>query len=114
MDTVKAFILGRVNKDKESMVFDWEKAATLIRDRKPQVASAGLAGDWEWTSGVIFADGVIPERELTYLSSTWAVPQLDLDGEIIECYRMHSETPGWNAETYWPPEALAIINQESE
>ncbi len=113
MDTLKAFAMGELSRGKPLMVFDWEKAARLIVERKAQTASAGLQGDWEWTGGLILEDGrPVPKGETyTYLASTWAVPELGIDGEVIRCYRMEDEDgfPGWDAHTYWPFQALAIL-----
>lgn len=111
MDTFSAFARGLASQDSPSRVFDWEKAARLIAERKPSEASAGLQNDWEWTGGTIWRDGKpVPSSETyTYLASTWATPELDMDGEVVACYRMQSETPGWDSGTYWPPEALAIV-----
>lgn len=111
MDSIRAFAMGAAAAGNELKVFDWEKAARLIAERKPIEASAGLAGDWEWTGGDIWAGGapVPPNRTYTFLASTWATPELDLDGDVIDCFRMQSETPGWDSGTYWPPEALAIV-----
>jgi hypothetical protein len=111
MDTMQAFIMGELNRDKERMVFDWEKAARIIKERNAQEASAGLQSDWEWTGGKILSKGVpVPEEDTyTYLASTWAIPELEIDGEIVECYRMQSEVPDWGSETYWPLEALNIL-----
>ncbi len=113
MDILSAYAMGRANKDKELMVFDWEKAARIIRESKTESASAGLSQDWEWTGGEIFKDGKpIPQDQThVYLASTWAKPELIVDEEVIECYKMQKETPGWNAETYWPEEALKIFNE---
>lgn len=111
MDTFSAFAMGAANRGKPPMVFDWVKAATLIKERAPSRARAGLSGDWDWTGGVIFADGAPVPREETYtfLSSTWATPELDLDGEVIDCFIMAKDSPGWGSDTYWPDEALAIL-----
>ena len=49
-------------------------------------------------------------NDYTYLSSTWAVPELDMDGEIVDCYRMEHEVPGWNSNTKWPQSALDILS----
>ena len=113
MDTLSAFIRGEANRGKPRMVFDWEKAARLIKLNCPMVASAGLNSDWEWTGGEIYRDGkpVPKEETYMYLASTWATPELDLDGEIIDCYKMENETPGWDSHTYWPPEALRILEE---
>lgn len=95
------------------MVFDWNKAARLIRERKPECASAGLRDDWEWTGGIIYKDGEPVMDDYTYLSSTWAVPELNMDGDIVECFRMEYEAPGWNSDTKWPQSALNILNAEN-
>ena len=109
MDTLSAFAMGEVNRGKERMVFDWDKAATLIKERGAKNASAGLSGDWGYTGGEIIEDGKIPEDSYTYLASTWATPELKIDGEIIDCYKMESETDGWGSETFWPKSAKAIL-----
>ena len=108
MDTLTASIFGFMNRGKELMVFDWDKAACLIKERKPKVASAGLEGDWEYTGDIIYVDGE-PFMGSPYLASTWATPELDMDDEVIPCYRMESETPGWTESTVWPESALAIL-----
>jgi hypothetical protein len=113
MDTMIAFAMGEANRGKELKVFDWEKAARLIRERSPKSVWAGLAGDWGWTGGQIYSDGkpVPKEDTYTYLSSTWATPEIDIDGEVMDCFKMQSETPGWDSGTYWPKEALNILNE---
>lgn len=47
MDTMRAFAMGEANRGNEMMVFDWEKAARLIAERKPGIAGAGLEFDWD-------------------------------------------------------------------
>ena len=112
MDSLSAFAMGQSNQHKEQKVFDWDKAATLIKGSKARTASAGLSGDWEWTGGEILKDGKPIPREDTYvfLSSCWATPELELNGDIIECYKMQSEVPDWDAHTYWPQSALDVLN----
>ncbi len=112
MNTIAAFAMGIANRGKERMVFDWEKAAQLIRELKPEYAAAGLMDDWEYTGGIIYEEGQPVLNAKTYLASTWAIPLLDLDGDIRECYRMESETPGWNEHTKWPKSAIAILNEK--
>jgi len=111
MDTVKAFVLGELNRGKEGKTFDWDKAARLIKERNPQKVSAGLQSDWEWTGGDIYKNGkpVPQEDTYVYLASTWAIPEINIDGNIEDCYKMESETPNWDAETYWPESALEIL-----
>ena len=111
MDTMSAFVMGQANQGKEMMVFDWVKAAHLIKKRKPTIASAGLRNDWEYTGGEIWKDGKpVPKKETyIYLASTWAVPELDLDGEVVECYVMQGKRKKWHAKTYWPKETKKIL-----
>ena len=112
MRTEQALIMGWANREKPMMVFDWRKAAKIIKEQDAQEAGAGLRGDWESTGGTIWEDGhIVPsDQTYTYLSSTWAVPELEVDGVVVECYVMEDETD-WDADTYWPPEALEILNK---
>jgi hypothetical protein len=112
METLMAFEIGQKNRDKELMVFDWFKAAELIKKNKNKTASAGLSGDWEYTGGKIYENGKpVPEEDTyVYLASTWAVPQLKIKNKFIDCFLMESKTPNWNEKTYWPEEALKILN----
>jgi hypothetical protein len=110
MDTLSAYANALANKGAPFMVFDWDKAAALIRDRKPQEASAGLASDWENTGGMIWRDGKPVIDQYTYLASNWATPELDMDGEVTECFRLKQETPGWDAHTKWPESALRVLS----
>ena len=109
MDSASAFAMGDLNRGKPLMVFDWDKAARLIKEKKPNVASAGLRSDWEWTGGTIYEDGHIVATCYTYLASTWATPEIDLDGEVLPCYIMQDQTE-WGSDTKWPEPAKAILN----
>lgn len=82
MNSMVAFLNAQANIHKEQMVFDWHKAAKLIKQMKPNIASAGLAGDWEYTGGEIYKNGrPVPKNETyTYLSSNWATPEINIDG----------------------------------
>lgn len=109
MNSTEAIMLGILNRGREMRVFDWDKAARLIREHKPSCATAGLSTDMEWTSGIIYEDGEAISNSYTYLSSTWAKPVLLLDdGEEIDCYVMESETE-WDAHTKWPQSAINIL-----
>ena len=116
MDSWTAFGMGEANRGKELMVFDWEKAARIIKDSGAQSAYAGLRGDWEYTGGGIFRDGkpIPKDKTYVYLASTWATPELEIEGQVIACFRMESKTPGWNEDTYWPEEALKILEGGNE
>ena len=111
MNTLDAFLRGQAALGNKLKVFDWVAAARRIRAVQPVKAGAGLQDDWEYTGGLIWNRGtIVPADEAyTYLASTWAIPELDLDGVVEECWRWEDEVPGWGADTYWPPEALAIL-----
>ena len=109
MDTLQAFAMGMASRDNELMVFDWDKAAAMIKEFKPEYVIAGLQHDLEWTAGCIYSDGKIVDDDYTFLASTWATPLLIMDGVECPCYRMESETPGWNANTVWPESAREIL-----
>jgi len=111
MESGEAFAMGRANRGKPLMVFDWDKAARLIVKKGADEAEAGLTSDWEWTGGLIFRKGLPDKESYTYLASTWATPQLLIDGEYIDCFKMQSETPNWGAETKWPDSALEILKK---
>ena len=109
MNTLKALVMGQINRGNELMVFDWDRAARRIIEVHPKSAWAGLSGDWGWTGGEIYCDGKPIKSEYTFLASTWATPELEMDGNIEPCYRMESEAPGWGSDTMWPESALKIL-----
>lgn len=115
MDTYSAMIQGMISQGQPTRVFDWIKAATLIKEHQPIDASAGLQGDWEWTGGLIWENGapVPAEDTYTYLASTWAIPEIEIDFYMIDCWIWQTDSPGWDSGTYWPPEALAIVKGET-
>lgn len=97
-------------------VFDWDKAAQLIRDCKPKSADAGLAGDWSATSGTIYRHGAPltgDSADFMHLASIWATPVLLLDGREIECWCYEDDAPpGWDCDTIWPESALTILRSK--
>lgn len=111
MNSMAAMAMGIANRDKEMMVFDWDKAARLILQHQPKEAEAGLRGDWAWTGGTIYENGQLDKDSYTYLSSTWAMPILRLDNVDYECYIMESQTE-WGHDTKWPQSALNIMGAE--
>lgn len=113
MDSLRAAALGMAARGSPFKVFDWDEAARRIVDSGAQEAGAGLSGDWEWTGGDILHKGVpLPVgRTYTYLSSTWATPELTLDnGAPQDCWIWKNDSPGWDSDTYWPESALKILN----
>jgi hypothetical protein len=113
LSTAECFAMSEAYANKEPKVFDWITAAKIIALRKPKIAQAGLAGDWSNTAGTIYTADGIPRQDdsYTFLSSVWATPQLDLDGQRITCWLYKSDSPGgaWDSETYWPDEAKTIL-----
>lgn len=103
MDNMTALAMGEANRDKELMIFDWDKAKELMKGA--DYAEAGLRDDWEYTGGYILKNGQPVPREDTYvyLASTWAVPEISVDGgPKIPCWKYKKDTPGWDINTYWP------------
>lgn len=118
MDTMTAYMMGQMNRGREQKVFDWNKAASLIKELKIKNAVAGLQCDMEWTSGLILEDGEPVDDCYTYLASTWATPVLvpldkGCDHTEIPCYIMGNETE-WNAKTKWPISALRILKGDKK
>lgn len=120
MDHMTAYMRGRASRDAPLRVFDWEKAARLIVQHKPRIVSAGLSGDWGCTGDAIYdADKGGPLADAgTYLSSTWAIPEIQLsccceDEDDGDCWRyqedLAAEGKDWGPATVWPQEALVIL-----
>lgn len=102
MDTMSAMMRGLASRDNELRVFDWEKAAMLIKKHNAKDVDAGLEEDWFWTAAPILENGEMLEDCGAYLASTWATPVIKIDGEKISCYKMKSKTPNWDADTRYP------------
>ncbi len=112
MDTLSAMLRAQVAQASNSKmkVFDWNKAAFLIKIEKAKIAEAGLAGDWEWTGGTIFNNRpLLADESYTYLASLWATPQIIIDGVEYDCWCFQSEHPEWGSDTRWPQSALDIL-----
>lgn len=106
--------MGAMNSEKELMVFDWDKAVELIKENNYKNCGAGLDGDFEWTAGDILVNGKPHTEDYTYLSSTWAKPQLivyDEDGDFftIDCFLMKSKT-SYDAYTKFPEHLIKKFN----
>lgn len=107
----------------EHWVFDWDKAARIIRDRKPLSADAGLERDWLNVAVEIYRSGKIIEYDektmfMGYRASMWDVPLLrlyfsDKHTENYVCYVTESQTE-WDADTWWPQSARDIMEGKNE
>jgi hypothetical protein len=100
---------AEANRGNEPKVFDWDKAARLIVEEGVSDVDAGLLGDWFPTAGRIFENGAPVKESWAYLCSTWATPAIEINDSRIPCWKMQSETPGWDAKTLWPQSALDIL-----
>lgn len=108
---MSAFAMGLANRGNEMKVFDWIKAANLIKENPSAEIKAGLQSDWDMTSGTIWENGKMKNEDETYayLASTWATPEIEINGVCQDCFVMESERPEWNAKTYFPTEAKEIL-----
>jgi hypothetical protein len=106
------FVKAITNRGKIMRVFDWDKAALLMKEKNAVNAEAGLAGDWPYTSGKILVDGK-PTKGYAYLASTWAVPTLIVDDEEVACWIYETETD-WDSGTSWPQSALDIYEGKND
>ena len=108
METYEAYIRNITSTNKYLKVFDWKKAAEIIKEETPKgPVYAGLQDDMEWTGGIIWEGKPILDK-YTYLSSTWAIPILVIGEQEIPCW-ISSENTSWDAQTKWPEEALNIL-----
>ena len=59
----------------------------------------------------------MPEDDTyVYLASIWATPELDLDGDVVDCFienTPEANPEAWDAKTYWPESALAILKEKA-
>ena len=111
MDTIMAFKMGRMFCGNKRKVFDWNKAAFIMKREKAVDARAGLLEDWEWTGGYILIDGKPTVDDYTYLASTWATPVLIIDlKKPIECWCWEDEHK-WNEYTKWPRSSLEFFKK---
>ncbi len=112
IDTDTAITLCQLNRGEDPKVFDWNKAAALIKEHNATTAVAGLAEDWFWTAGLILEDGLPVVKGCPYLASIWATPVILLDEDEfgIECWCWKSESD-WNESTLWPQEAIEQLSK---
>lgn len=93
-------------------VFDWEKAAKIILERKAEKAVAGIDTDWLGTRDAIYKDGKPVENRDSgaYLQSHWGFPTLSVNGDMIQCYR-EVKVESDELFDWWPDRALEVLNQ---
>lgn len=112
--------IAETRRTSRERVFDWDKAARILSEKKPYQAWAGLGGDFCNTGDVIYQEGNVVTDSDTYLSSYWATPTLLLmgeddfafeEGESIPCWKYKDESE-WDASTTWPKSSIDILTKE--
>lgn len=106
-NTVKSlFEKGKLSTEYVDMTFDWEKAARLIREKKPHIAYAMLEGSRDRSKHKIYQDG-FPVYEDDTVHSARLRPMIVIDGHLpVPCFKMEYETNGMDV---WPRKALDIL-----
>ena len=113
MRTDIALKLGELYRNKPSRVFDWHKAARIIKTLGLEEAWAGLGEDWFYTGGKILEDGKPIYDDYTYLASTWATPILRVSDDIAyECWCWEDECD-WDCHTKWPASAVLLMGDSN-
>lgn len=110
-------------------VFDWCKAATILKERDPHAAHAFLNKQRDTTRGRIWLNHQPCTEDDTLLASRWDTPMLEIDCVATECYvdpmqiekefqkeRLPDGTvtilprkAEWGMHTLWPDSALRIL-----
>ena len=94
------------------MVFDWERAADLLRKRRPRAAYVSMVGKRERSTPVlIYKDGEIVHDSLYGWGyyDAFDTPTLLIDGDEIECFRLENTITTWALGDYWPESARRIL-----
>ena len=98
------------SKNGKFKVFDWNMAARLIKELNPLYAFAGLLEDFNYTGGLIYANGQTIYDNKCWLSSNWATPILLTDRTLHNCY-IEQEENILDPKLLWPTEALEILKE---
>lgn len=111
VDPFDIFVNGFRHEKNERRVFDWNKAARVLRDRDETTCKACIIEDYNETVGFILVDGrPAIDHPLPYLSSCWGTPCLVFEnGDSMPCWIPQSESPDWTGYTYWPESARNIL-----
>lgn len=111
--------------DPPGRVFDWHRAARILRDRiiverDHTMARAGLRRDWYTTCAYVIKNSQPGEEpDYSFCLASYGTeadtPMLRLGRRWIQCWI--SDTPGdnpaqWHAHTWWPESARAIFEGE--
>ena len=80
---------------------DWKKVQQIVDEHPDAEIYAGLAEDWNNTSGVIYSKGIYFDGGCFYGCSVWATPIVDVDGEEIECWTYEETTEKQHMPEWW-------------
>lgn len=122
LNFAEGFTSSRGKNRNQQKVFDWDKAAELIKKYYKEdsniVVEAGLDGDWDYTGGIIFEESKPTTEHYTYLSSNWAIPILWI--KFSNSNKEDEEIPCWitgntrfNSESKWDEQSLKILQDEN-
>ena len=81
MDSMTAFFMGQAAQGNESMVFDWDKAAEIIRESKLVGFTAGDLG----AISRIFERMRLAEEEINKGKERWPKNEIVIDGLFLLC-----------------------------
>lgn len=95
---IKGLSLNGVSNN-ETKYMDWNKVQEIVNENSDSVIYAGLAEDWGYTSGLIYAKGNYYDGYV-HGCSFWATPIVNVDGKEIECWTYEeteeeSDKPDW-------------------
>ena len=93
-------LFGKFLQSGPTKYLDWAEAQRIVDSHPQSVILAGLFGDWDNTSGLIFANGEY-HYERVYDRSAWATPALLVDGEEIPCYTTKNPTSKAGLPDWW-------------
>ena len=112
-DACSVLVNEAIDNGGVAKVFNWIKAANIIKENPEKTWYAGLLEDWYWTSDIIWKNGHTTDCDELYPYSIWATPILMStdNSEFIECW-VPADEVDWDDDTKWPEEALNIINNK--
>lgn len=102
----RPFLAPIMPKKGAGKMLDFDKAIKLVKENEGKEIYIGLAEDWLYTSGKVKANGRIgydwDHEGPVCLASRWATPVIEIDDEVIECWKEDDGTvDSFNSEETW-------------
>jgi hypothetical protein len=101
------------NTMRDIYIFDWNKAARILRERKPSMATAYIGGMREHTEVSIWVNhGPLLGCNAFLLSHDICgyQPRLDCGADYAtDCAIKINDTDDWGPDTWWPESAIDIL-----